>query len=89
MSNVAKISVSLSKSLVANLDYLSARLGVSRSAMISEILEDSISDMRRLLELVPPNPTPADVLRLRGASEEVIRTRLGSLKGLGNDLFSE
>lgn len=89
MSKTRKISVSLSGSLVDDLDYISARMGVSRSAIISEFMADALSEARRVFELVPPNPTPADVVRMRGESEEVIRQRLASLQGIADDLFSE
>lgn len=89
MSKTRKISVSLSGSLVDDLDYISARMGVSRSAIISEFMADALSETRRVFELVPPNPTPADVVRMRGESEEVIRQRLASLQGIADDLFTK
>lgn len=89
MSKTRKISVSLSGPLVDDLDYISARMGVSRSAIISEFMADALSEARRVFELVPPNPTPADVVRMRGESEEVIRQRLSSLQGIADDLFSK
>ena len=89
MSKTRKISVSLSGSLVDDLDYISARMGVFRSAIISEFMADALSEARRVFELVPPNPTPADVVRMRGESEEVIRQRLASLQGIADDLFSK
>ena len=89
MPKMTKVSLSLPPSLVVNLDYLSARLGVSRSALVGQFLEDGVSEMRKLLEVIPPSPTPADMLRLRGESAEVVRARLSTLKGLSDDLFSE
>lgn len=89
MAKTSKISVSLPAELVEDLDYLSARMGVSRSAIIAEMLSEAAAEARRLIALVPPNPTPADVLRMRGQSEEAIRTRLESLKGMTDDLFSK
>lgn len=83
-----KISVSLPDNLVTNLDYLAARTGTSRSAIISEFLSDALEQTRKLFELVPPNPTPADIVRMRGQSEQVIRDRLSSLQGLSDGLFS-
>lgn len=83
-----KISVSLPDNLVTNLDYLAARTGTSRSAIISEFLSDAVDHTRKLFELVPPNPTPAEIVRMRGQSEEVVRQRLSSLQGLADDLFA-
>lgn len=89
MSNIRKVSLSLDAHLVVNLDYLSARMGVSRSALVSQLLADGVADMRRMLELIPPNPTPADLIRMRGESAELVKARLDSLKGLSDDLFSK
>lgn len=89
MQKIRKISLSLDSTLVTNLDYLSTRLGVSRSALVSELLADGVSEMRRLIELVPPNPTPQDLIRMRGASVDSVRERLGSLRSMSDDLFSE
>jgi len=86
---MSKISVSLPSEVVADLDYLAARMGVSRSALIGQLLGESVSEVRRILELVPPNPTPAEMLRMRGQSEDAIRQRLQSLKGMTDDLFAK
>jgi metal-responsive CopG/Arc/MetJ family transcriptional regulator len=89
MANLRKISVSLPDELVKNLDYLATRTGTSRSAIISEFLTEAAEHTRKLLELVPPSPTAADVVRMRGESEAVVRERLASLQGIANDLFSQ
>lgn len=89
MSKIKKVSLSLDANLVTNLDYLSARMRVSRSALVSQLLADGVTEMRRLLETIPPAPTPADLVRMRGESVDVVKTRLDSLKGLSDDLFSK
>ncbi len=83
-----KISVTVSPALVADLDYVAGRLGVSRSAIISECLAAPAADMRAMLEQVPLNPTPEDVVRFRGASAGVVRDRLTNLQGIADDLLS-
>ena len=85
---MAKVAMSLPRSLVDDLDYLVARLGVSRSALASELLSDSVSEMRRILSVIPPNPTPADLLRMRGESEAFVRERIAIVARLTDDLFS-
>lgn len=87
MSLMRKITISVPPDLVEDLDYLAGRMGVSRSAIISEVLGGSLEEMRALMELVPENPTQADVLRMRGESADLIRQRLASLQGIANDLF--
>jgi len=89
MSSTKKISASLAAQLVADLDFISSRTGVSRSALISEFLGEAVAETRKVFELIPPNPTPADVLRMRGESEQLIRQRLSSLQGITDDLFSK
>lgn len=89
MSKTRKISVSLSDQVVDDLDYISGRVGVSRSAIISQFMADALAEARKVFELVPPNPTPADIVRMRGESAEVIRQRLASLQGIADDLFSK
>lgn len=88
MATIRKISLSLDSALVVNLDYLSARMGVSRSALVSQLLADGVSEMRRLLETIPPAPTPADLIRMRGESVDLVKARLDSLRGMSDDLFS-
>lgn len=89
MSKTNKISVSLASQLVDDLDFISKRTGVSRSAIISEFLLEAVAETRKVFEMIPPNPTPADMVRMRGESEEVIRQRLASLQGITDDLFSK
>lgn len=85
---MVKIAMSLPPALVDNLDYLTGRLGVSRSALAAELLADAVAEMRRVISLVPPNPTPLDLLRMRGESEAFIRQRIASATQMTDDLFS-
>ena len=85
---MAKIAMSLPPALVEDLDYLAGRLGVSRSALAAELLTDAASEMRRLVSLIPPNPTPLELLRMRGESEAFVRERIASATKLTDDLFS-
>ena len=85
---MAKVAMSLPRSLVDDLDYLVARLGVSRSALASELLSEAVAEMRRVVSLIPPNPTPADLLRMRGESEAFVRERIANATRLTDDLFS-
>jgi hypothetical protein len=87
--NLSKISITVPPELVADLDYVSGRLGVSRSALISEVLPESLVIMRAMLEQVPLNPTPEDVLRFRGESADLVRSKIESLKGMTDDLFAK
>lgn len=85
---MAKVAMSFPPALVADLDFLSERLGVSRSALAAELLSEAVAEMRRVVSLIPPNPTPGDLLRMRGESEAFIRQRIASATKLTDDLFS-
>lgn len=87
--NLSKISITIPPELLADLDYVSGRLGVSRSALIAEVLPDALNVMRKLLEQVPLNPTPDDVLRFRGESADIVKQKIESIRGMGDDLFSD
>lgn len=87
--NLRKISITVPPALLDDLDYVAGRLGVSRSALIAELLPQSLGIMRAMLAQVPLNPTPDDVLRFRGESAELVRQKIESLKGMSDDLFSD
>lgn len=89
MEKMRKITISMPAKLVMDLDYLAKRIGTSRSAIIAEFLADGVTHTRNLLELIPPAPTAADVVRMRGQSEQIIRDRLANLEGIAHDLFSK
>lgn len=80
MAKLSRTSFTLPPQLLADLAYISARVGVSRSALLADLSAEPIADLRRLLEAVPPSPTPADVLRLRGESEALVNARLANLR---------
>ncbi|MNN15155.1 hypothetical protein D3C81_1282530 [compost metagenome] len=86
--NLRKISITVPPALLDDLDYVAGRLGVSRSALIAEVLPETLGIMRAMLAQVPLNPTPEDVLRFRGESAELVRQKIESLKGMSDDLFA-
>jgi metal-responsive CopG/Arc/MetJ family transcriptional regulator len=86
---MVRMSFTLPPSLRSDLDYLSARLGVTKSSLVSDILNTSLSDLRSLVEMVPDNPTEADMVRANGKSNEIIAERLRSYRKLEGDLFDD
>ncbi len=86
--NLSKISITIPPELLASLDYVSGRLGVSRSALIAEVLPEALEFMRSILEQVPLNPTPEDVLRFRGESAGLIKGKIDSIREMSDDLLS-
>lgn len=89
MAQTRKISVSLASAVVDDLDFVSDRMGVSRSALMSQFLGEALSETRKVLELIPKGPTPAEIIRMRGESEDKVRARMANLQGMVDDLFSK
>ena len=80
---VKKTSFSLAPSLINDLDYIASRMGISRSALLMNISQVPISDLRKLLEGIPENPSQADILRNRGESRKIITQRMDELIRMG------
>lgn len=87
MAMLARTSFTVDPQLLDDLNFLSSRMGITKSAIVNHILGGAVSDLRRLVESVPPNPTHEDVLRLRGRSMEVIEDRLHQYQNLESGLF--
>ena len=83
MSSVRRITVSIPNQLALDIDYVHKRIGVSKSAFISSLLVEGVSDLRALLESLPDNPSPDDLVRFRGASAEMVS---GRMKGYQDQL---
>jgi hypothetical protein len=89
MANMRKVSLALDPTVVEDLDYVGGRLGVSRSAMVNQLLLEAVPVMRKLLQQVPLSPTPTDAVRFRGESAKIVEERLAELQGIAHDLFSK
>lgn len=87
--NLRKISITLPPDLVDSIDYVIGRLGVSRSAFIAQVMGETVQLLVPILQKLPAEPSPADAVRYRGDSEAVVKTRLGVLKELSNDLLAD
>lgn len=89
--NLSKISITVPPELVDDLTYICGRTGVSRSALIAELLSEAVPTMRKLLEQVPLDPTQLtgpEVVRMRGDSQQIVRERISDLEGMADDLFT-
>ena len=84
-----KITFSLPEKLVEDLDYISKRIKVTRSALLSQLVEEPVGTLRELVASVPENPTEEDIIRAKGRSLSVIEERVNTVKGLDNDLFGD
>lgn len=84
-----KVSLSIDEAHVEDLDYITTRMGISRSALVSQLLGEALPSMRKVIELIPAAPTPVDVVRYRGESAAIIEERLESVRRATTDMFSE
>lgn len=83
-----KVTFSVPVEIVDDLSVISKRIGVSRSALLSELLSTPLHEMRELVEGIPENPEEVDIVRFKGKSEKVVKQRMQELEELSNDLFS-
>lgn len=89
MPKLQKVSLALDPGVVLDLGYLTGRLGISRSALVNNLLAEAVPAMRKLLEQIPLSPTPADAIRFRGESMKIVDERIAELQGIADDLFSK
>ena len=80
MTSMSRLSLSVPPEVASDLTYLHRKLGISKSALVSRLLEGGLRDMRTLLESLPANPDPEDVVRFRGASAALITDRMAQFK---------
>ena len=86
MSTIKRISISVPVQLADDLNYVHRRIGVSKSALVSTLLAEGIGDVRQLLESLPDEPTPDDLVRFRGESARLAESRVHRLRDmLGDD----
>lgn len=87
--STSRTTISLPIDILLDVDYISRRLGITKSAVISTVLLDPITSMASELRSVPENPNQYDKLRSRGKSKELVEARLRGLMEIGNDLLSD
>lgn len=71
-STTRKCTFTLPRDTFDDICYVAKRMGISRSALVTQLTVASVEPMRELLEQTPEKPTWSEVRRLRGASVEVI-----------------
>lgn len=60
-----RVSLTMDENVLTDVDYLCSRLSVSRSIFITEVLRQSASPLRELLEIALPGENTTDVPRAR------------------------
>lgn len=91
--NRVRASFTLPPDVVRELDYVSRRLGATKSSVVSEVLAEVLGPLSELLRAMPEGASPSGdsdaLLRFRGASGDVIRGRLNALRDLMADIDPE
>ena len=81
--HMKRASFTLPPEVVDQLAYVSSQLGVSKSSIVGEILSEALGPLSQLLRVATTDTSsdPSEtLLRLRGASGELIRERLDDLR---------
>lgn len=90
MAGIKRVSVSLPTHLADDVDYVSSRLGMTRSAFITQfLLGGELDKLRSILSAIPEDPSEADVKRYRGDSRAYIADQLAKLQELQGGLFDD
>jgi metal-responsive CopG/Arc/MetJ family transcriptional regulator len=71
-----RVTVTLPPTVVADLDYIAGRIGVTRSALLSDLVTEPLADLAHLVRLVPDNPVTPDLRYAHGESQRILRERL-------------
>jgi hypothetical protein len=85
---VRKITVSLPEEVVSNLDHISKKMRISRSALLSSLLASGLPGLVEVVDCMPDAGvefTGSDARRLRGVSGKVIGAEISRLISGGQD----
>ena len=80
MTEIKRITLSIPPELASDLNFVHRRLGISKSALVTTLLQDGLRNFRLLLESLPSEPDDQDMKRFRGASAELILSQMKALQ---------
>lgn len=90
MASSKRVTISLPTRIADDLDYISARLGISRSAFLAQLLtEANLSALRSLVSTLPESPSEGDARRFRGESRQFVKSRMDQLQSMQGGLFDD
>lgn len=90
MATSKRVTISLPAGITEDLDYISSRLGISRSAFLAQLLtEADLGKLRSLLSTLPEAPTEGDARRFRGESRSFVKQRMEQLQSMQGGLFDD
>lgn len=73
-------SFTLPPDVKADLAAVSKLMRVSQSGLLAALLSEPLRDLRDLLEGLPPEMTPEDMVRFRGKSRAVVYDRIRAME---------
>lgn len=77
-----RISLYISPEVDSDLVLLSRRMGISKSALVSNLLAIPLKDLISMFSMLPEKPDGADVLRFKGKSMDIVNSRVESMREL-------
>jgi len=93
MAKSVRCSFTLPAETADQLAAIAARLGISRSALVAELLSDTLGAMQLLIDVLPPGKvhrlSEDEVRRFRGASIDLIRKAVAEAQEAARDIDPE
>jgi len=86
---VKKSTFSLPDDVHKNLTEMAKFLGISRSALLSELLGEALQRMLLVTQVLPENIPPEVYRRFRGESQRVIRQQIKELQDYADEVFDD
>lgn len=74
-----RVTFYIDESLNEDISVISSRMGISKSILISKLLEIPLKDLRGLLAHLPESPSRDNILKFRGDSKNLINHRLSEM----------
>jgi len=74
---LARSTVVLDRSVHEDLSYVASRMGISRSALVRDVLSEPVTMMARWVRTVPDHVTPEEVAKLTAMVDEEMGEFIG------------
>jgi hypothetical protein len=92
MEKCTRVSLTLTIQTAENLGVLSDYLGISRSALVEQVLSACTGDMLSAMATLPvelKSASEGDLRRFRGASRSIVQGRVDQLNTIISDIRRE
>jgi len=87
--NTVRTSFSLPKELNDELGEVSKLLGITKSAIASQLLSEGVGAILAISKALPADRSPRSLKRFRGKSEALIEEKLRQFRRGQDDLFRD